>query len=187
MKRRLLRVKLIAILRITKPYPPYLARGPVIIVVTLMTLALTPAAASQGCPPDQPNKSTNTKSKQRQMISNPKKECIIPVPPTFPSVVTEVDPWWSARPTVHHDTVKPVFWVIRTDFRKLGVVGLPNCCFKPLTTCIAYCDIWEEVVVVVGYQRVCQEPPERVIRYGTKNVVTQSAMASICGPRRIVQ
>jgi hypothetical protein len=43
------------------------------------------------------------------------------------------------------------------------VVGLPDGCLEPLATGVADCDVWKYIVVVIWYQGVGEEFPERMV------------------------
>jgi hypothetical protein len=67
------------------------------------------------------------------------------------------------------------------------MVFLPNSRLKPLPASVGNCDIREEVVVVVGYERVGQKEPERMFRGASKDIVAESAATTIGSKGRVVE
>jgi hypothetical protein len=67
------------------------------------------------------------------------------------------------------------------------MIRFPDLGFKPLSARVADRNIWEKVVPVISHKRIGQERPERVIRSGAEDVVTQSTTASIGDPGRVIE
>lgn len=99
------------------------------------------------------------------MITDPQEEVIIPVSPSAASLLSEVYPRVGARTVIHHDAMQSI---LRCPFlpncRQRRMILFPDSGFEPLTASIAYRHIGEEVIIVVGDERVCQEIPEGVVR-----------------------
>jgi hypothetical protein len=67
------------------------------------------------------------------------------------------------------------------------MVFVPCGCLKPLTTSVANSGIGEEVIVVVGDQRIGKQHPERMLWGRAENVIAQGATTPIRNPRRVVK
>lgn len=59
------------------------------------------------------------------------------------------------------------------------MVSFPDCCLKPLSTGVADGNVWEEVIPVVRYERICEERPERMMRARPQDIVAKGPMATI--------
>jgi hypothetical protein len=58
---------------------------------------------------------------------------------------------------------------------------------KPLTAGVADGDVRKQVIVIVSYQRACEEFPKGMIWDGSKDIITESALPTVRCPRRVVQ
>lgn len=67
------------------------------------------------------------------------------------------------------------------------MVFLPYRSLKPLSTCIANRDVWEEVVVIVRNERISDQFPEWMVGLGSEDVVAQSTSAAVADPCGVVQ
>jgi hypothetical protein len=117
------------------------------------------------------------------MLTDPSKHLIIPIIPTTTAALREEDPGLIARTKVHRDAIQ----LVSRLSASLLVIRFPHGGLKPLSAGVTDGDIGEDIVIIIGNERLGEELEEGMIGRAAEDVVAESPVAAVCGEGWVVE